>query len=294
MALYYVYILSKCNVSSELIVHGDDGKLFRFGKRFSLEFLIISAACLAIYFYYKNPTLTIMVSVSSLFFLTNFLFKHQLSRLWDRGATSIVQLIIISICVKEVSEYNSDYLYIMSVVLFGFIIVYFSRNTLFLWDKFSTKIINEEAVNSLIMDSRNDLVYATDSLELSSYIDLYTNDRPLLLNFMLQSKGYKDHLVDVCLNYKYLGYKLEEFLKLLTEPAGEWRSLKTRENIDKTYPYHHEIQYISSCYLFNNKIIVDKMYIDNRWTKKHILLLINIWNSIDVKEKTNFIIIRKD
>jgi len=293
MALYYVYILGKCKVSSELIVHDDGRKLFRFGKRSSVEFLIISAVCLAIYFQYKNPTLTILVSISSLFFLTNFLFKHQLSRFWDRGATSIVQLIMASVCVKEVFEYNSNYLYIMVALLLSLIILYFSRNTLFLWDKSSTKTVNEAAVNSLVMNSKSELVYVTDNLELSSYIDLYTNDRPLILNFMLQTKGYKDHLVDICLNYKYLGYNLEAFLGFLTGPAGDWRSLKARENIDESYTYRHEVQYLSTCYLFNHKIIIDGMFVDSKWTNQYVSFLKDTWESVRIGDCPNFKIVRK-
>ena len=293
MALYYVYVLSKCKVSSELIVHDDDGKLFRFGKRSSVEFLIISAVCLAIYFHYKNPTLTMLVSIPSLFFLTNFLFKHQLSRFWDRGATSLVQLITASVCVKEISAYNSIYVYIMSVLLLCVIILYFSRNTLFLWGKYSTKVIDEAAVNSLEMNSTSDLVYVTDNLELASYIDLYTNDRPLLLNFMLQTKGYKDHLFDICLNYKYLGYNLEAFLEFLTGPAGEWRSLEARENIDVSYTFRHEVQYLSTCYLFNHKIIIDGMFVDRKWSSEYVLLLKDTWESVLIGDRPNFKILRK-
>ena len=296
MTVNYIYKLGKCEVSTELIAHDDGGRLFIVSKRKIVEFLILITVIYWIYYYYSDFSLLILLSISSLFFATNFLFKHQLSRFWDRAATSIVQLTVIALLIKEVSEYDSNYLNFMFLFFLSVMVVYFTRNAFFLWKKSSTKvsnkIYNKDFMSNIFEDIDFNTIYITDIVELPNYIDLYTNNRPILLNYMLQEKGYKGHLLDVCVNYKYMGYKLDQLIKILTTPSGEWRKLGARENIPNGYHYYHELQYISTCYLFNHQIVIDKMYIDNKWTDEYISLLKNIWESVDVNGKNNFKIIR--
>ena len=67
----------------------------------------------------------------------------------------------------------------------------------------------------------------------------------------------------------------------MTSDPKDWRSLKVRENIPVDYSYFHEVQYIASNYLFNQKIVNDKMYINKIWTEKYKNLIKNIWYSIN-------------
>jgi hypothetical protein len=294
LSLFYLKTISNCKVASEIITHNDMGRIFnlKWSKLAEIFIVIITAALLL--FNLNNDIIFLLVVCYTSFVFTHILFKHQNSRFWERGATIIFQLLVIIMITEFLVKINLNTLSILLLlILLGFLI-YFYKNSKYLYKLGSTKIpnkYNHNTISKIFCPKFNNFNVVTDSVELSFYINLYTNNNCILKDFSIQSKGYKKHLRDICYNYKTIGYNLNKVIKILTNSPGDWRSLKKRENITKKYSYFHEIQFITNNYVFNEKIIKDKMYINKVWTDKYKKLIKNIWSSINKDHFDNIKII---
>ena len=183
-----------------------------------------------------------------------------------------------------------DYQNFFILLIFIGYLIYFYINSIVLYKTGSTLIPSkiDDSKISKIFDIQNyGLNFVSESVEISYYINLFTNNNAMLKNFTIQKNGYKKHLKKVCVNFKAVGYELNQVIEILTTNSKNWRSNFLRENIPSNYLYYHEIQYIVSNYRFNRKIIEDGMYIDNVWTEKYKSLIEEIWNSIDKSDYKN-------
>ena len=288
LSLFYIKVISKHpGVASELYSNNDRKIIFnkRIGSFLEIISVFISAFLLAINM--NNHFLAIMLTSSSIFVLTH-LFSIQplnlLNRFWQRGALYIFQLLIIIIIVEFLARYSETTLYFAIFLILIILAVYFFNNTKYLYKIGSTRIpkkINMTKISKIFDPNYYGVSYVSSSVELSYYINLYTNNNAVLKNFIIQKHGYKRHLKDICYNFKAIGYDLAEVIKLLTSKSPDWRPLKARENITEDYPYFHELQFIACNYLYNQKIIEDGMYENYIWTQKYKDLIKNIWYSIN-------------
>ena len=284
LSLFYLKILSKCKVTNELIVHNDGGKIFNMKLSNLAEIVSVIIIVPLLVAYYNYDIITLLCLCSASFVLTHILFKHQISRFWERGATIIFQLLVIIMITDFLNKLNNNILDILLLSILAGLLIYFFKNSKYLYLIGSTKIpdkFNHNIITKIFDSKYCNLKIVTNSVELSYYINLYANNNCILKDFSIQNKGYKKHLKDICYNYKAIGYDLNKVIKILTTSSGDWRSLKKRENIPKNYPYFHEIQFITNNYIFNNKIIIDGMYVNQIWTYKYNKLIKKIWFSIN-------------
>lgn len=294
LSLFYLKILSKSKVSNELIAHNDGGKIFNIKLSNLAEILFVIIIVPLLVAYYNYDIISLLCVCSASFVLTQILFKHQFSRFWERGATIIFQLLVIIMITVFFNKLNHNILYILLLSILAGLLIYFFKNSKYLYQIGSTKIpdkFNHKIISKIFDSKYCNLKVVTNSVELSHYINLYTNNNCILKDFSIQNKGYKKHLKDICYNYKAIGYDLNKVIKILTTNSGDWRSLKKRENIPKNYAYFHEIQFITNNYIFNNKIIIDGMYVNQIWTYKYKKLITNIWFSINKNQFKDIIII---
>ena len=296
LSLLYLKILSKCKVASELIAHDDGGKKFKFGIRLLAEIIAVGFFNILLKFYFDNDIVFLLSFSFSFSVITHLLFKHQLSRFWTRGGMIIFQLLLVIALVEFLTNFDENILFILiAFISIGFLI-YFYKNSKYLYAAGSTKIpkeFNEDIISKIFDKKFNGINCVTDSVELSYYINLYTNSNSILKNYTIQSFGYQKHLRDICYNYKAIDHDLDKVIHLLTASDSRWRSLDSREFITEDYPYFHEIQYIVSNYLFNQKIIDDGMYINKTWTNKFKKLIKDVYISINKNDFNELKIVKK-
>jgi hypothetical protein len=288
LSLFYIKVISNhSGVASEL--YSNNNRKIIFNKRIGLFLEIISVLVLAflLAIYINNYFLAILLISSSLFVLTH-LFSIQplnlLNRFWQRGASYIFQLLIIIITVEFLAKFSEKILYFAIFLILTMFLIYFFNNSKYLYKIGSTKVpkkINQNTISKIFDPNCYGVSYVSSSVEISYYINLYTNNNAVLKNFIIQKHGYREHLKDICYNFKAIGYDLAKVTKLLTSKSLDWRSLKARENIDENYSYFHELQFIACNYLYNQKIIKEGMYVNYIWTKKYKDLIENIWYSIN-------------
>lgn len=293
LSIIYSRVLNRCPVSNELIVHNDGGKFFRFNNYYLKEFLLMAGAAICIFFLFGHLLALIFISFA-VFVGTLFLYKHQFSRFWDRGALIISQLLVIIFFSIFIDEFNSfAALAIYGAIIFSLIIVaarFFMKNALYLYLSYSTRVperISDKTLRIALAETETPKIYVTDSLEIAYYIGLYSNNSCLLKNYSIQTRGYEEHLYDLCRNFKAIGFSLQNLIALLTNTPSEWRSVESRERVDNRYQYFHEAQYMATNYRFNRKIIDDGMYVDGIWTIKYKGLIKAIWKSIETKNMQN-------
>jgi len=292
---YYIFTLKRCSVSTALYMHDDSGKIFSFKLSYVIEILILTIVSMLVWYVYHNIILTLLLSIFSVFRISYLSAKMQISHSWLRAAAFVVQLISVVLLVKVIHVLSVATLYMLIFFGVAAMMLYFFRNAVYLYDQSSTLVpakYSDESISSLFYDTRDGVTFITDIVEFSYYIDLYTYNKTLLCSYWLQDKGYKEHLVDICLNYKCMMYSFDEFLYILTSAPGEWRSLEVRERIDDSYTYFHENQFIATCYRYNSDLVKDGMYADFMWTSKYVNLLSDIWESIDVTKPHDYKILR--
>jgi len=288
----YLKVLSQCKVASELIAHNDGGKIFNINFRSLIDIFFVILINFLFLIYTNLNFLSLMYFSFSIFVLTQIFFKHQMSRFWTRSAAIIFQLLTIIIISYFLFLTMSDYQYFLIILIFIGYLIYFYINSTFLYKTGATLIpikINDSKISKIFDTQNYGLNFVSDSVEISYYINLFTNNNAMLKNFTIQKNGYKNHLKKVCINFKAVGYELNQVIELLTTNSKNWRSNFLRENIPSNYLYYHELQYIVSNYRFNRKIVDDGMYINNVWTEKYKSLIKEIWTSIDKSDYKNMI-----
>lgn len=297
MSLLYTRALRQCSVSSELIVHNDGGKLLRFNEHYLKELLLMVGAAICSFMFF-GPSIAVIFASFAAFVATLFLYKHQLSRFWDRGALIVTQLMVViffSMFIEEASQEKALPIYgMIGLCLILLSAYFFIRNAKYMFSANSTQVpgqIPDKMFRMAWERTKEPKVFVTNSLEVAYYMGLYSNNSCLLKNYSIQTRGYKEHLYDVCRNFKATGYSLPKLIALLTTTPNEWRSVISREQVGINYQYLHEAQYLATNYRFNRRIIDDGMYVDGVWTMKYKELIKAIWKSIKAENMQNFDVI---
>lgn len=274
---FYFYKISKDEVGKELFAHSDSEKIFISDFRLVFRIFIIILPCAIISYYLyveKNIFLSFLTLLLGFFSFSFFLKKHQLSRFYDRGSCIVLQAIIIIVPILELE--NNKFNYIFFIIFFGIILYYFLNQALNLYKNLSTttEISTYKRINFLtIFDKNNKVskVVVTNSPIISGLVDVFGSDDPLLRQYSVQSNGYKKNLENVCKNFTLLNYSLDDQIEIFSKniKKSEWIFKRPFRNSDSLFKdtTWYSIQYIISCFEYNNKIIEDKMYDPKKgWT----------------------------
>jgi hypothetical protein len=133
--------------------------------------------------------------------------------------------------------------------------------------------------------TKDSQVIATDSVEVSYYIFLYTGHHCLLKNYSIQNLGYRENIQDFCLNFFLAGYKLTEILSIFERKVNyeDWVPYRTKipENCGLWATcYIHTLQFMATYREFNNAVNLE-LYDSEGWTNAMRNLISQSWQRLE-------------
>lgn len=302
LIIFYFYVVNKDEMGKEIYAHSDGGKLFTSDFRLIVRIFIINFPCVIISYYLyieKDIFLSLLTLLMGIFSFTFFLKKHQLSRFYDRGSCIILQAIIVIVPILELG--NNKFNFVLFIILFGMISYYFLNQALNLYKNLSTTLETSiyERMNFSTLFSNNNKtskIVVTNNPIISGLVDVFGCDDPLLRQYSIQSSGYKQNLDNVCKNFTLLNYPLEEQIKIFSKniKKSEWFSKRPFSISENLYEdtMNYSIQFITSYFEYNDKIIQDNMYDPkNGWTNDFKNLIKNRYHKVKEEHINSEIII---
>lgn len=287
------YIASVRNdpVGREILAHLDRGKLLNLNSRKLMEvFAVISFPALVQFFLPSTPpAFLIMFSVTSVFVLGNILMKHQGDRFWIRGSLVIYQLCVL-ISLSTIIVINSEWYELIFIAgTFGNVLgllVYLVRNARFLV-KTGEKVCPDwiSHLSLCPVKTEDSQIIATDSVELSYYIFLFTGHHCLMKNYSIQNLGYRENIKDFCLNFFLAGYKLSNVMSIFDWKVNYSDWVPYRMEILENFHlwsicYIHTLQFIATYREFNNAMNLE-LYDSEGWTAGMRNLISQSWRGLE-------------
>jgi hypothetical protein len=231
------------------------------------------------------------------------LLKIPISRFWDRAANILFQFIAAIILVGPLSSNieNKFFILYLNIALLIILIVYHYNQALFNLKSGSTilsnTLVDSNALYLFAFDQKSNKLeqvkrlqvsqkIATDSIELAYALDMFSAHDPLLRNYSVQKSGYRTHLISILVNFKVLGYSLDEFISIFTTVVNYQDWLYSRPFASKSLEkncYIHTLQYLATNREYNYKLIEDGMYNSEGWTDNYIEMLTRMWEAEGVK-----------
>jgi hypothetical protein len=294
----YFRALFKDKFSKEMFVHNDsEGRVIAINYGQLGNVVIVLILPLLSYAIFKdevtNPAFWVIYFCSAIFVVSNLGASHQSNRFWQRGALVVYQLFVVvtgivlfvrhdPCCWEWIS--SSTLLFLISALSF-----YFYRNAVFLFDESSTRSPEWIDAQQLSRDSNNSSkLIATDSIEIGFYTYLYSGNSCLLQHYSIQNQGYKEHLKTFCLNFKIVGYELNEVLELFSRHIQEtdW-VLKRMEAAHNPYAVAmakiYTFQFMATYMEFNQLILDENAFDKYGWTDHGRAIISTIWHETETR-----------
>lgn len=244
-------------------------------------FVIITMSFIVLMFVYSLSGYTAMIFILiSLFSLPMGLAVHQGDRFWLRGFLIIYSSIFffilfaaLSLAVTDIDMAALSALAVLAAVLTG----YFYNNAKYLYENYERRAYTLHALDIALDQSEYPQNIATDSIELSFFIQLYSAKDVMLKHFSLQNNGFEKNIADFVANFKKCGYSSEEIKAIFekTYSYEDWIIERGADAFfDKVYmnkTYKHTLSFMATYKDFNNKLL-NSTFVDENKSYNHLFL----------------------
>ena len=206
----------------------------------------------------------------------------------------IYQLYLVASYVALLDHYVSSY-WMMNgafLLLIFVHIFYFSRNAARLFNNRCSVSPDWVDIRQLSSGCHDvSVMFATDSVEISFYIYLYSGNSCLLKHYSIQNSGYKKQLEDFCLNFKIAGYELKDVQDVFSchIEYSDWvprRIEAAHGGYGADLAKIHTLQHMATYREYNQRVLDDDMFNKNGWTSRLMQLIAKIWHDCEARKET--------
>lgn len=185
------------------------------------------------------------------------------------------------------------FILVLQVILLA---IYFYINSKYLYENYERSAFNQINLDKALEISTDNRIICTNSVELTFFIQLYSERKILFQYFSIQNIGYKGNIERLLYGLKACGYSYDEIPLHLQQKIASKQLIQNRakesffnENYMKKYK-SNELLFMATYIPFNNKIVLDSFYdiVKEKFTESFFEYVKNKYNNLDKVDESKY------
>ncbi len=290
-------IISKCNMTNE--VFGNNHFTLELSRRGVLEtviFVLSNILIIMVSFLYLEVSWQplILLCILSFFALPAVFKNHQANRFWIRGFLALYMSVLFFVFYALIDFASLEFfILVLQVILLA---TYFYINSKYMYKNYERSAFNQINLDEALEISTDNRIICTNSVELTFFIQLYSEKKVLFKYFSIQNDGYQKNIEKLLYSLKACRYSYTEVFLYFQQNGFSKQLIQNRvkENyFDKNYMKKYksnELLFMATYIPFNNKIVIDGFYdiVKKEFTESFFEYVKNKYNNLDKVDESKY------